>query len=262
MNDALTHGTFNYVDLTAKDLGRARAFYEPLFGWTYQEQETHGGPPYGLFLKGGKAAAGVSQMQQAMIDSNVPPTWNTYVLVDDIKTTEDAVKANGGHLMFDTIDIPGAGKTNWVKDPEGAIFALWQATGSPGGEVFNQHGGLSWNERATRDMAGMKAFYAALFGWTYTDGDSPSGTSMAMIKNAQGREMGHLLAMTADWGDVPPSWSNYFTVDRHLDTIEQAKALGGTLIMGPVEIEPGWFALVADPDGGMFYVFEDKQKQS
>ncbi|MEO1334819.1 MAG: VOC family protein [Myxococcota bacterium] len=259
MSEVLSHGTFNWVDLLAKDMQRARAFYEPLFGWTYEEQPSHGGPPYGLFKKDGKQAAGIGQMPPPMAEQNIPPMWNTYVLVDDIAAAEATAKANGGQLMFDTINIPNTGKTNWVTDPEGAVFVLWQNLGRPGAEIFNVPGSFSWNERATADLDTVKSFYSAMFGWTFKD-ERENDSVMSMIHNREGREMGHALVMDdAMKKKVPPHWAVYFTVADRAQSIEHAKGLGGQLVMGPIEIQPGWFALLSDNDGAMFYIFETKK---
>ena len=253
MNPPYAPGTFNWVDLVAKDMSKIRSFYESLFGWTYEEQDTHGGPPYGLFYKDGKTAAGIGQMSPLMTQQGVPSTWNTYVSVGDIDTTERKVKELGGRLMFDTIDVFESGRMNWVSDPEGAVFGVWQPKNHPGSEVCNVPGTFCWNERATRDLQGVKLFYGGLFGWTFKDevGASP----MSMIHN-NGREMGHAIVMTEHWGDVPAHWNVYFAVADCDATIAEATSKGGKSIMGPVEIPAGRFSLLSDPDGAMFYVIQ------
>ncbi len=245
-------GTFNFVDLVAKDISAARTFYEPLFGWTYVEQDTHGGPPYGMFLKDGKSAAGIGQMSKEMIDQGVPSTWNTYVSVDDIKAAEAKIRSLGGTLMFDTIDVFDAGRMTWAQDSEGAVFALWQPQNHAGSEITNVPGSFCWNERATRDLSGVKAFYGELFGWTFKDEDAQP---MSMIHN-QGREMGHAIVMSEQWGPVPPHWNVYFAVSSCDDCIAQAERSGGAKIMGPIDIPAGRFSMLKDPNGAMFYVIQ------
>ncbi|MEM1024307.1 MAG: VOC family protein [Myxococcota bacterium] len=259
MSTHFPHGTFNWTDLVAKDIGEIRPFYEQLFGWTYEEQSAdhQGAPPYGVFFKDGKQAAGIGQMSDAMKDGGTPSTWNTYVAVDDIKATETRVKQLGGSLMFDTIQVGDNGRTNWVRDPEGAVFALWEAGRHEGAGIFNEPGSFSWNERATRNMDQVKGFYGELFNWRFKD-DGNSPNPMAMIHRADGREQGHVLLMNEQWGELPPHWSVYFTVARCTEAMDQAKALGGTSPFGPIDIDVGRFALLTDPQGAHFYVFEAK----
>ena len=251
MPKSFSPGTFNWVDLTAKDITKIRGFYEPLFGWSYTEQDTHGGPPYGLFLKDGKSAAGIGQMSKEMLAGGVPSTWNTYVSVADIDETEARIRSLGGKMLFETIDVFDAGRTNWVSDPEGAIFALWQPKNVAGSETYNIPGTFCWNERATRDLAGVKSFYGDLFGWAFKD----ESASMSMVLNGT-REQGHAIVMDEKWGPAPPHWSIYFAVDSCDGAIKQATGNGGEKIMGPVDIPAGRFALLKDPDGAMFYVIE------
>ena len=248
-----THGTFNWIDLVAKDIERIRPFYQELFGWAYAEQPTHGGPPYGIFSLDGKSAAGVGQMSDDMVKGGTPSTWNTYVSVDDIAAVESKIKAHGGSLMFDTITIPNTGKTNWAKDPEGAVFALWEADGHIGSEVTNVPGSFCWNELATRDLEQFEKFYGAVFDWTFEREKSPT-SELGMIRNADGREQGHALRMTEEWGDMPPAWSVYFAVEDCDASVERIQRLGGRKNFGPIDIPAGRFAHVSDPDGAHFYV--------
>ena len=53
---------------------------------------------------------------------------------------------------------------------------------------------------------------------------------------------------------MPPNWGVYFVVTDADAAVEQVRGLGGQLIMGPMDIEPGRFAVVADPTGAVFNV--------
>lgn len=255
MTTRYAHGTFNYVDLAAKDRETAGTFYETLFGWSFCERDTHGGAPYGVFFKDERVAAGIGQLSTEMIEQGVPSRWNTYVAVDDIAAAEARVKKLGGSLMMQTMDALDAGRTNFVTDPEGAVFALWEANGHVGSEIVNEPGSFCWNERATRDLDGVKRFYGELFGWTFKDEPHPA-TTMSMISNAEGREIGHALVMTAEWRGMPAHWSVYFAVDSCDGTVDLAKSLGGAVPVPPMDIPVGRFAVVADPGGAHFYVIQ------
>jgi uncharacterized protein len=249
-----THGTFNWVDLVAKDIERIKPFYAELFGWSYDEQPSHGGPPYGIFGLGGQPAAGVAQMSKEMIDGGTPSTWNTYVKTDDIAATEKLITEHGGSLMFDTITIPHTGKTNWAKDPEGAVFALWEPMGHHGSGVVNVPGSFCWNERATRDLDRFEKFYGAVFGWTF---EREAGVGTSMIHNPTGREQGHALLMNDKWGaSCPPTWSVYFAVADCDQTADRAKALGGSVPEPPFDMKVGRVAVLSDPDGAAFYIIQ------
>jgi predicted enzyme related to lactoylglutathione lyase len=55
---------------------------------------------------------------------------------------------------------------------------------------------------------------------------------------------------------IPTFWGIYFSVADTDATVEKAKSLGGALIAGPMDIEPGRFAVLADPQGAMFNVIK------
>jgi predicted enzyme related to lactoylglutathione lyase len=54
--------------------------------------------------------------------------------------------------------------------------------------------------------------------------------------------------------EVPPHWNVYFIVDDTDKAVEQIKSLGGELVLGPMDIEPGRFAVVGDDQGAHFNV--------
>jgi uncharacterized protein len=54
--------------------------------------------------------------------------------------------------------------------------------------------------------------------------------------------------------EVPPFWSVYFNVVDTDDALARITELGGSAVTPPMDIEPGRFAVVADPAGAMFNV--------
>jgi predicted enzyme related to lactoylglutathione lyase len=54
--------------------------------------------------------------------------------------------------------------------------------------------------------------------------------------------------------EVPPHWAVYFTVEGTDATADKVKELGGQVLMGPMDIEPGRFAVVSDPQGAVFNI--------
>jgi len=55
----------------------------------------------------------------------------------------------------------------------------------------------------------------------------------------------------------PPSWLSYVHVADSNRAVAAAKATGGRLMHGPIEVPGGsWIALMMDPQGGAFAVQE------
>jgi uncharacterized protein len=53
-----------------------------------------------------------------------------------------------------------------ARDPQGAVFALWQAGRHIGAGRVNDVGCFCWNELETTDPAAATRFYGDLFGWS------------------------------------------------------------------------------------------------
>jgi predicted enzyme related to lactoylglutathione lyase len=54
--------------------------------------------------------------------------------------------------------------------------------------------------------------------------------------------------------EVPPHWAVYFSVADTDVSVARILELGGSVLMAPIDIEPGRFAAVADPTGAAFNV--------
>ena len=55
---------------------------------------------------------------------------------------------------------------------------------------------------------------------------------------------------------IPPSWLVYFAASELEPVLMRVDELGGTAIVGPVEIPYGRFAVTADPQGAVFALWE------
>ena len=75
------------------------------------------------------------------------------------------------------------------------------------------------------------------------------------IKNA-GFENGGIMPMTEQHGDAPPHWLAYFTVPSCEDAVARVQKLGGAVLAGPLDVPAGRIAVVLDPQGAAFALFE------
>jgi predicted enzyme related to lactoylglutathione lyase len=110
-------------------------------------------------------------------------------------------------------------------------------------------GQFSWVDLLTPDTRGASKFYGELFGWTFED----IGNDYNEIKLGDGSN-GGIRTIGADEPDMPSAWLAYIAVADCDATVERLKALGGSAMMEPVDIEPGRFCLVSDPQGGVLTV--------
>ena len=120
----------------------------------------------------------------------------------------------------------------------------------------HDNGRFCWAELSTSDGPGAKAFYTALFGWEAVD--NPMGPDMVytMLK-LNGENAGALYQDNS--GKAPPHWGAYISVDDADASAARAKELGGTVLMGPMDVmEHGRMAVVQDPTGAVFCTWQPK----
>ena len=247
---AYQHGQFSWVDLMTPDAAAAKEFYAALLGWSHVNFPTDQGGVYTQFTYHNLPVAGLGEMSAGMKASGGPAFWNSYVTVDDADTVAATVEPLGGQITMPVMQVMSAGRMAFLTDAEGAYFAIWQPGDHAGAALVNEPGSLCWNELLTKDVETAKVFYNALFGWEIRAVDSLP-LEYYVISNA-GRMNGGMLAWVEDMGDVPPNWGVYFSVADCDASVERVEELGGRLILPPRDIEPGRFAVVADPAGAVF----------
>lgn len=246
-----------WVDLATPDIEAAAGFYSDVFGWDVPEQPNSaemGG--YRRATKGGKDVAGMMPLMQ----EGQPPAWSTYVSVADADATAKAVADAGGTVIAEPMDVMDLGRMAVFADPAGAVIGIWQPGTFAGAQLVNEPGAVGWNELSTRDPEGAKTFYSAVFGWEANDLQMQDGSTYTEWL-VDGRQVGGMLDMTGRMPDeVPPHWGVYFGTEDADATVEKAKAGGGEVLFGPMDIEPGRFATVRDPFGAFFNVMQPSEQ--
>jgi predicted enzyme related to lactoylglutathione lyase len=255
MDQSFSHGDFCWVDLNSRNMTEAKDFYQRVFGWTCDDQET-GGPPYGMFQLDGQLVAGVGQMSDEMLSQDVPSIWNSYVLVDDCQSACSRAVELGGGAMMEPMKVMDAGTMAFLHDPAGAMFAAWQPDQHHGAQAFGQPGAACWNELATRQFDGALDFYRDLLGWTYLDHEG-SPSNYRIVLNGQ-KQVGGIMEMTEEWDEsIPAHWSVYFQSADAEKTTNAVKEAGGQVCHGPFDApNVGRIAICGDPFDGMFNVIE------
>lgn len=241
-----------WVDLGSPDLDGSIDFYSALFGWQVPESENveqTGG--YRRATKDGRDVAGMMPLMQ----EGQPPAWSSYVSVADADATAAAVKEAGGKVLAEVMDVMGLGKMAVFADPTGAVFGIWQPGTFPGAGLVNEPGALAWNELNTRDVEAAKSFYGAVFGWGFEAMQMGENETYTMI-NLDGNPVGGILDMVERGvpEEIPAHWLAYFAVEDADATVSQATESGGGLMMGPIDLPVGRFAILTDPHGAVFAV--------
>jgi predicted enzyme related to lactoylglutathione lyase len=254
-----------WIDVEQPDLEAAQAFYSGLFGWTYDEVAPVGSPAPSVVAElGGRPVAGLAAARDPS-----PPTWNTYVAVDDIDRVARQVRTAGGQVLAGPDAAGDRGQYAGCTDLFDLPFRLWKPGTLPGAQVVNTPGAWNFSDLHTADPAKSAAFYADVFGWVFDDvgfgsmirrpgyGDHLAATidpgileRQAAVNTPKG------FADAVGWlvvaeGDEVPHWHVTFTVADRDATAEAAERLGATVVRRD-DTEWTRDAQIRDPQGAVF----------
>ena len=123
----------------------------------------------------------------------------------------------------------------------------------------HEQGTFSWIELGTTSSEAAKKFYGGLFGWTFSD--SPAGPDMTYTMVKLGEDnIGGMYTMGKEMQGIPPNWLSYINVDDADAITKKAIANGGKAMKEPFDVMTyGRMAVLTDPSGGTFAVWQPKQ---
>lgn len=125
--------------------------------------------------------------------------------------------------------------------------------------MANPEGSHIWYELMTTDPGAAANFYAEVVGWKVRDSGMP-GMDYRLLAAPDADVAG--LMKLPDGAPMQPGWFGYVGVGDVDAKVEELKKLGGSVLMAPQDIPGvGRFALVADPQGVVFYVMRGASDQ-
>ncbi len=240
-----------WIDLMTSDPEKSREFYARLFGWTY---ETGDEEKYGGYVTAFVEGAPVAGMMKNDGESGYPDVWTTYLRVEDISTTAEAVVAAGGQVLMPPMEVPEQGHMAMFSDAGGAAFGAWQFGGHTGFQLKGEPGAPFWHELHTRKYAPAVTFYQDAFGWdtaVMSDSEDFRYTTLGSGGHARAGIMDASFYLP---DGVPSNWQIYFGVANADAVVETAKSFGAKVIH-PAEDSPfGRMATLTDPTGAVFKI--------
>jgi predicted enzyme related to lactoylglutathione lyase len=246
-------GTFSWADVSTTDQEGAKAFYSGLFGWEAEDLPVGDGVSYSMMRLDGKSVAAISPQPQQQRDAGVPPLWNSYVTVESADASAEKAGQLGATVHAPPFDVMTAGRMAVIQDPQGAFFMVWEPRDTIGAYVVNAPGALSWNELASPDVDASARFYGELFGWAI-DPMEQSPQRYEIIKNGD-RSNGGIREL----GDQPvPNWLVYLGIDDIDRGLARVHELGGSQLIGPMDIGMAKIAVVQDPQGATFAIYDGR----
>ena len=118
MSNDVTH-----FEIYGEDLGALAEFYRDLFGWTITQAP---GIDYYVIRPGTAGAPGI-RGGLSVRPIPEPRSWVHYVSVDSLDEAVGRVQQLGGSVLRPKSAVPKVAWYAVVADPEGNIFALWEA---------------------------------------------------------------------------------------------------------------------------------------
>jgi len=120
-------GKIGWIDLTVTDAVTVRDFYKSVVGWRAEGVAMDGYDDYCMLPEEGGAVAGVCHARG--VNTGLPAQWLLYITVANLERSLAAVHAGGGEVVRPTKSLGGHGRFAVVKDPAGAVCALFEKTG-------------------------------------------------------------------------------------------------------------------------------------
>lgn len=115
------HGDFSWHELVTADYKAAFEFYRPLLQWEKTGEFDMGEMgTYFMFGQRGQTYGGMFNRSPDM----PPPSWLSYICVENVDSAADAVKHAGGSVILGPMEVPGGDRIVQGLDPQGAWFAL------------------------------------------------------------------------------------------------------------------------------------------
>ncbi|MEU9142837.1 VOC family protein [Streptomyces sp. NPDC048349] len=247
-------GSPNWIDLGSPDTDMAAAFYGAVFGWTFVSAGPEAGG-YGFWQVGGKTVAALGPLTEEGARS----AWMVHFQSDDIRATAEAVRAGGGQVRMEPMDVMGEGWLAQFTDPQGAQFASWQPGKTLGIGAASAENTLVWVELHVPDPVAALAFYHGVFGWRHQEMDAP-GMTYRVLSTADGDQQGTSFGGVAEQGEgagggstTVPRWVPYFHVADVDATVSAVEGNGGAVLMPAADVpDVGRIAWAADPAGAVF----------
>ena len=117
-------GKIGWIDMTVENATDTRDFYATVVGLKPDDVDMGGYSDYNMTMpSNGEAVAGICHARGS--NSDLPPGWLIYFVVEDVAASAAACVANGGQLRFEPRALDG-GTFCVIEDPNGAVAALYQ----------------------------------------------------------------------------------------------------------------------------------------
>jgi hypothetical protein len=118
-----------------------------------------------------------------------------------------------------------------------------------------------WADTSQPDPDAAARFYGEIFGWEFEDVMPPGSDARYLIGRIRGKDAAAVGSIPEG---APPMamWNTYVWVESADETAVKARDAGGTVVMDPFDVmESGRMAVLTDPEGAFFCVWQAKEQK-
>ncbi len=247
-----TPGTFCWTELTTTDQAEAKEFYGGLLGWVADDRPIGDGDyVYSMMQRDGKPVAAIATQPDQQRESGAPPLWNSYISVESADATAERAKELGATVHAPPFDVMDVGRMAVIQDPQGAHFELWEPKAHFGAALVNAPGALVWtSSEPPTSMLPAPSTAASSAG--------PLPPSRAAPNRICRSRTGTPTPAACARPPPGPRRSGWRTSAWRISTPRSPKVskLGGAVHAGPIDISIAKIAVVADPQGAVFALYD------
>jgi predicted enzyme related to lactoylglutathione lyase len=115
-----------------------------------------------------------------------------------------------------------------------------------------------WVDTSQPDPEAALPFYRGVFGWEFED-VMPAGTEgRYFIGRVHGGDVA-AIGSIPEGASSMAAWNSYIWVERADEAVKRARDAGGAVLMEPFDVmDAGRMAVLADPEGAAFFVWQAK----
>ncbi|MER6162092.1 VOC family protein [Streptomyces sp. NPDC001868] len=239
-----------WVDAQLPDVEAGKRFYGELFGWTFKVAPGDGAHEVWAYPEAAEPADAAETPLAAIApkpDGRLPTVWTVHFATPDAVALTARITAAGGQVITPPTPVGTLGTAALATDPEGAVFALWQAAAHTGFGRRHEPGTFVWAELYTRDTEAANSFYAHLFHDALFGPDAAPDFGRATLTDVFPAEM-------------PPHFLVHFGTEDCEAALGTVSRLGGRVQVPPFDTSYGNVAVVTDNQGASFALLERKHK--
>ena len=207
----------------------------------------------------GRDVAAAYTMRPEQKSQGVPPNWLVYIAVDDADAMAAKAASLGATVLMPAFDVMEHGRMAVIQDPQGAVFAIWQAKTHAGTGISGVNT-VSWADLNTTDQVGAEKFYSSLFGWKMLGRRPQSDQAWRLLPHHERRaDDRRRSALRPARPERTAALDDLLRRERLRGDGQESHSLGAQTYVDTMQIgDSGSMAVLADPQGAVFALHQAK----